>query len=525
MPKMLTTEAMFVNVKDYGAKADSKFTTGNLTAGTGSLVVPSAIFSSSDVGKTIYITGAGSGGATLVTTIAGYNSPTQVSLPVWASTTVTNAVVGFMTNDGSAINAAKNAAGVGGKLYFPPGTYSVDGMVPLAGQTWELHENAVLKIHPNASTLTVMKIEHVDDVTLIGGTIDGAKGVIPGSGGHMFHVLNAKRVKIRNVTFQNSRAYGLGGGAATDLSIRNCRYINCADGIGTYGYHPTYGASTGIEFCENYVDMRGLPLGDLDNGGFTSYGNTAAPNKRVLISGNTFFVNKDTVPSNTGCIGVLYTEDAVVSDNICVGGGIGISIASSSKRVVVANNHISGFYDYGLEFANTEDCVASGNIIDARGAEQFAFSINGTTKRATVTGNSIEATDKAGKACIQITATVSDVNIVGNNFISKSSAAQLGVLIAGAQHVFIRDNSFFGNSLANHAIRYLSSIGRGAVSNNYFNGYLTAALMLDADPSAVTVDNVLVTGNTLRSTPAVLTVQGFATQGANLVPAGNMILP
>src|SRR5258708_13852774 len=73
-----------------GAHGDLKIHTSGcaITASTKALICKKTDFTSADVAKTIYISGAGASGATLATTLSAYRSPTSVTLGASASTTV-----------------------------------------------------------------------------------------------------------------------------------------------------------------------------------------------------------------------------------------------------------------------------------------------------------------------------------------------------------------------------------------------------------------------------------------------------
>lgn len=96
------------SVKRFGAVGDcverEDFT---ITATESTLVSASSTFSSADVGKTIFIAGAGSGGADLLTTIVAYNGvPSQVQIQTAASTTVNGARGAYGTDDQAALQDA-----------------------------------------------------------------------------------------------------------------------------------------------------------------------------------------------------------------------------------------------------------------------------------------------------------------------------------------------------------------------------------------------------------------------------------
>lgn len=101
-----------INVKDFGATGNGiGFLDGAISSGTPNFVSASSTFTAGDVGKAIFIDGAGAAGATLVTTISAYVSATAVTLAANASTTVSGADGNYGTDDTAAINAALTYAG------------------------------------------------------------------------------------------------------------------------------------------------------------------------------------------------------------------------------------------------------------------------------------------------------------------------------------------------------------------------------------------------------------------------------
>ena len=114
------------NVKAYGAKGDTKqVVDAAMTAASAVLTSVTASFVSTDAGKTVTVAGAGSGGLVLMTTIASYQSATQVTLTAPAVTTISGAIFSFGTEEHLAVQAAYDAANAanGGTVYFPAGTY------------------------------------------------------------------------------------------------------------------------------------------------------------------------------------------------------------------------------------------------------------------------------------------------------------------------------------------------------------------------------------------------------------------
>lgn len=98
------------NVKWFGAKGDGKQIRAacSITSGTATLTVTGAAFTADIVGKIISVEGAGAASATLFTSVAGYISPTEITLNANASTTLAAATktVFYGTDDSDAFDAA-----------------------------------------------------------------------------------------------------------------------------------------------------------------------------------------------------------------------------------------------------------------------------------------------------------------------------------------------------------------------------------------------------------------------------------
>lgn len=112
----------------FGAKGDGIQRFDGSVTGT-AFTSALGTFTADDVGKVISITGAGTAGYTLTTTIAAVVSATAVTLATSAPTSGTNRPYVYGTDDTAAIQAAVDAAGAagGGNLVFDDGIYIVNG--------------------------------------------------------------------------------------------------------------------------------------------------------------------------------------------------------------------------------------------------------------------------------------------------------------------------------------------------------------------------------------------------------------
>jgi hypothetical protein len=109
----LSTPWVF-DVRSYGAVGDGKFVTdGAMGSGVAILTSASGKFASTDVGKSVLVLGAAAAGiTTLVTTVASYQSATQVTLNASNSSggSVSSALVMWATDDTAHIQSAVTAA-------------------------------------------------------------------------------------------------------------------------------------------------------------------------------------------------------------------------------------------------------------------------------------------------------------------------------------------------------------------------------------------------------------------------------
>jgi hypothetical protein len=123
-----------VNVRDRGVKGDAKrFTAGaTTTAGSATLTVSGTTLTSADIGKAVYVVGAGASGVTLATTITAVPTGTTATLGTTAGTAVTNAAWIYGTDDTTAMQAIFEGSSdtTYHDIFMPKGNYLMGPIFP-----------------------------------------------------------------------------------------------------------------------------------------------------------------------------------------------------------------------------------------------------------------------------------------------------------------------------------------------------------------------------------------------------------
>lgn len=201
------------NVLSYGAKGDYSTGSAGMTNGS-AILTAGSIFTSNDVGKHIAVTGAGTSGATLFTTISTFLNPTQVTLGSSASTTVVSSFFEYGSDDTPAFQAAINAvvtAG-GGTVYIPSGKiFSVSSLnmtnitfgVTIAGEGVSASRIMPFGVY-NATTGHVFDCTGSEQIIFSNFQLGAFNGLsVPATGLFLAAVASgtANRIRIRDVYF------------------------------------------------------------------------------------------------------------------------------------------------------------------------------------------------------------------------------------------------------------------------------------------------------------------------------------
>lgn len=207
---------------------------------------------------------------------------------------------GVSATDAASIAAAVTAAGVGGTLYFPQGTYVCDSLAPLSGQTW--YGPATIQ-RPASSTNSVITATGLSGFTMRQLTVDGNRANSTATSNAAIYLINTTGTQLVGLTVQNTPSANAG------IILRgSVRGLVDACQLTTVGY--------GV--------LLGLNHGDV----YSCYGN--------IIRGCTI----DTTDA-----------DAIfLSENL--GSTTSISVVGSVIGTVVTGCTVRGFGDCGIEIGS-----------------------------------------------------------------------------------------------------------------------------------------------------------------------------
>jgi hypothetical protein len=154
-----------------GAVGDARMVLdASISTGTATLTSASAAFVAGDVGKGIWIAGAGASGAQLSTTILSRTSATVVVLNTNAGTTVSNATMVTGTNNTSALSTWFGLASATTELRATPGAiYAHDGTITMTGKTNALVDFGGAEFWGTIQTASAIKFKTFTGLEIRGG--------------------------------------------------------------------------------------------------------------------------------------------------------------------------------------------------------------------------------------------------------------------------------------------------------------------------------------------------------------------
>jgi hypothetical protein len=444
--------------------------------------------------------------------------------PVVANIRSFGAIGDGVVDDRPAITAAIAAAGPGGIVYVPNGTYRTTqnpghywDFYPLPGQTFlgETRDSAIIRMASGqGQAVQMFWVQDAPDVSFSTLTLDGnksAQSVDPHRAG--IFVKNSPRVTLRNVTAQNFTGDGAEIYAGSDdPTVYGSIFVsNDRNGL-TLGGSTTGGMFTHNAFISNAAQQ------------FDSEGN---PVNSVTLTNNLFDglgASGDYVLTMTGMgAGDLLSHNWTVTDNTINGGALMVWVTD----VVFARN-------VGTNATNKP------HIRVYRTTDHIRIQDNWMT--TTYPGSFDEA------AMIYVTGTglgqsPAGVVISGNKM--TSYAPNNGVTVIGANDVVIEDNTFVGTGVAQNwqagvflrAVKTDVPLVSAIVARNTISDFGDMGIRLGGSGSGSTAAHLLVvsiTDNTFSSSTSAMVRAMYlgddpatarkVTQAGNTISGGTSVL-
>jgi hypothetical protein len=297
--------------------------------------------------------------ATARTNLGLGSSAVQPAIDVIVAT-----ATGTYATDVASINAAVTAAGTGGIVYFPPGTYTADGLAPLSGQLW--YGPATI-IRPNASTASVVAATGLSGFTMRWLTVDGNQANSTATTAAAVYLTNSTWCQLDKVTVQNTPS------ANAAVILRGAvRCIIDACQISNVGY--------GV--------LLGLNHGDA----YSCYGNLIRGCTIDTTANDAIFLTENL--GSTGSVSVTGSVIATVVTGCTVRdfGDCGIEIGSGSVFTEVSGCTFDGISNgtgnNGILFrdaahSNVTGCTVS-NLTKTGATGVYAFNLNGANQHNSV---------------------------------------------------------------------------------------------------------------------------------------------
>jgi hypothetical protein len=413
------------------------------------------------------------------------------------------------TDDTAAIHAARDAAGVGGRVIIPAGTFIVSGLTAsVVNQTWELGNRMIGKatIRMKAEAASILHVTAAG-VTVDGGVFDGSSGTLHNWSQQGIHI-EADAVTVRNAEVRGSPCHGVYALDSDRVTVAGCRFTDCYSAGVIFQNGTDATDRYDVRFTGNHIESS------LDTSyGIGVVGGAVRPVHRITISHNTVLL-KVNPTEESSCIGVSHSTDWLVSDNFVRGSSLGIS-CPLPVRATISNNQVWNFNQIGIEIPGAvTDCMVSNNVINAQGADGAYGSADGvqasqgTVKGLSVIGNTISGFQGNMSGISFSKGSVVESATVSGNVVRGDCNKFCGLSIANtAKNVTISDNIFDAGTVATDisgiccAGNNVNAVLNTAIVGNVFTSKSSAgsnyAIYFGPDATA---SGITVSRNTIKAT-------------------------
>jgi Pectate lyase superfamily protein len=397
------------------------------------------------------------------------------------------------TDDTAAINAAITAAGSGGTVYFPNGTYiigaaglTLSASVKFLGAS---QDGAILKLGATGTTLVSPANGSPSSATVFinvtAGSVEFENITVNANSKAYFSLYFA--TGINNITLRNSiiegGTYGLYLQNNSNVFVNGCSFI--LNALHQAFYSSTATAS-GVTFLGCYFDPQGANASaatasvDLWFQAMLSGVLT-----EVVVSGNVF---------NYAGLGAVETDGLVVTTS---GASSAMSLVSITGNTITTNTGTSSSGN-GIEVSGPSLVDISGNTISVAGQVGIVLEVQGTTIPTTgsVTGNVVTGTNPSGNATYGILITSGSWNVSGNYV--KGFEYCIGISSTGAQNIIgntLEQSTAGGPGGTQGGLNYTANSGKTVtIANNLFYAPSVSFVGISVS-TTTTLTNLTISGN------------------------------
>jgi hypothetical protein len=298
-------------------------------------------------------------------TAAAPAAPASNALPA-----CTRTVSGFTA---AAVDAAKNAAGAGGTVCFPAGTYNGNLTANVAGQWWLLDNNTKLT---GTLNITAPKV-----------VIYNGQFIRPNADRWMATVqIRADDAIVWHMIFRGGGAgIGVYGKDRAKILANNFRDLT---GSAVSIWSENVGADDTLIYANEIIQTRTSRVSPITSRGNETNGHGGVQNLRTVVRSNSIGQGS----AEVGWFGVelKQSKGALIEYNHIWGGRVLISLPESDS-VTIRNNAVDlrGSATWGVEVGNAWDTVFTGNTVVGDGSKStdYAIQMNTNPLRTIVRNN------------------------------------------------------------------------------------------------------------------------------------------
>jgi len=448
-----------------------------------------------------------------------------------------------VTDDTAAINLA---LAVGGKIYFPSGTYLCSTITLVSSDTHIFGDKkSVIKLK-NSVDVDLLDLSNFDNITISDLTFDGNKAnqtvdvnsvCVRGDG--------CSNVILQNCTIKNSALSGINIRNSDGVKVVNNIFTDCGTKNSVNSGDAMYLAFNTNDYVSGNTVTNPARIGIIIKG---SAGPTAT--NSTVIGNYVINSGENGIGTEDGNARILIANNVVVDagDNVFASTKAGIVVGETGEKITVSGNIIHNPGSYGIEVVHgADETIVSGNSITSSGSTGiFATAVDGSggLDNLLITGNNITTTVLDG---IYISAAATNPLVAANlntNISILSNvirSAARDCIVCSAMLDFNISNNTIHSTTTGAGIRVINS-EEGSISGNYITEAASRGIYVqgatincsnvaikdntiaDAGTWGVFIiasDNASIMGNTVRnrtgSTPTAVGIRSEGAGNSNLI--------